>query len=239
MLPITRPGDERGFVHKKIFGGIKQLASIALPFIPGGGIATQIAGRLIGGGRGGQRTAPARAVLPAQLTSRPTAQGVAGQELARGLKFGLNIGGPNGDDGCIFPWRRAPDGQCRLFIGDRPGPDADVPVGEAVMGRYGAGLSPGSMVIDRAVCLRGMQLGNDGVCYNKAQISNKQRMWPAGRKPLLTGGDMRAISIASRAAHRFEKTEKRLQAMGMLKKPRARRSLPHAHARAATNVVSV
>ncbi len=75
------------------------------------------------------------------------------------------------------------------------------------------------MVIDRAVCLKGMQLGNDGLCYNKSQISNKQRMWPAGRRPLLTGGEMRAVSIANRAARRLELTTKRLQRMGMMKKP--------------------
>jgi len=92
-------------------------------------------------------------------------------------------------------------------------------VGDAVMGRYGAALQPGSMMIDRAVCLRGMQLGNDGLCYNKSQITNKQRMWPAGRKPLLTGGDMSAISKAARAGRRLEGATKRLQRMGMMRKP--------------------
>jgi len=107
-----------------------------------------------------------------------------------------------------------------------------VSVGEAVMGRYGAGLRPGSMVIDRAVCLKGMQLGNDGICYNKSQISNKQRQWPAGRKPLLSGGDMRAISIAARAGRRLEGATKRLQKLGMIKKATSsRRGAPHQHAR--------
>jgi len=92
-----------------------------------------------------------------------------------------------------------------------------------VMGRYGAGLAPGNRVINRAVCLRGMQLGNDGVCYNKSQITNKERMWPAGRKPLLSGGDMRAISTAARAAGRLERTTKRLQKIGLMKKPAPRR----------------
>jgi len=108
------------------------------------------------------------------------------------------------------------------------------------MGRYGAALEPGSKIIDRAICLRGMQLGDDGLCYNKSQITNKQRMWPAGRKPLLTGGDMRAISIAARSAKRLEGATKRLQRMGMMKKPASRRALPaHRHAKAATGVVSV
>jgi len=108
------------------------------------------------------------------------------------------------------------------------------------MGRYGAALEPGSQMIDRAICLRGMQLGDDGLCYNKSQITNKQRMWPAGRKPLLTGGDMRAISIAARAGKRLEGATKRLQRMGMMKKAAPRRiGRGHAHVKAATGVVSV
>lgn len=130
--------------------------------------------------------------------------------------------------GCTWPARRAPDGSCQVFLGDKPGRDnapmaEGQPIGEAVMGRYGAGLVPGSRIIDRAVCLRGMQLGNDGLCYNKGQISNKERMWPRGRRPLLTGGDMRAISIASRAATRLTNTAVRLQEIGLIKKPVARK----------------
>jgi len=102
-------------------------------------------------------------------------------------------------------------------------------VGEAVMGQYGAALVPGSQIVDRAVCLPGMQLGNDGLCYNKANITNKQRMWPAGRKPLLTGGDMRAISTAARAGRRLELATKRLQKMGMMKKPAGRGRAPRGH----------
>jgi len=100
--------------------------------------------------------------------------------------------------------------------------------GEAVMGRYGAALVPGSKIIDRADCtfggtVRGMILGDDNLCYNRGQISNKQRAWPRGRRPLLTGGDMRAISIASRAARRLTNTAVRLHEIGLIKKPIARK----------------
>jgi len=105
--------------------------------------------------------------------------------------------------------------ECELGIGEFPGSDAPT---TPIMGRYGAGLIPGSKIIDRAVCLRGMQLGDDGICYNKSQITNKERMWPAGRRPLLTGGEMRSISIAARAAGRLARTSKRLQKIGLLKK---------------------
>jgi len=99
-----------------------------------------------------------------------------------------------------------------------------VDVGDAVMGRYGAALHP--FVEDRMVrsCLKGMVLGNDGLCYNKRDISNKEREYPKGRPPLLTGGERNAISRATRAAKKIERTTKQLQKLGMIKKPTARRA---------------
>ncbi len=87
------------------------------------------------------------------------------------------------------------------------------------MGRYGAALVPGGRTIVRSECIRGMIVGDDGLCYNKSQIKNSERMWPKGRRPLLTGGDMAAISKAARAAGRLERTTKRLQKIGLMKKP--------------------
>jgi len=128
--------------------------------------------------------------------------------------------------GCNPPLVMDVDGACRF-----PTSPADISVGgalqtgvgEAVMGRYGAALRPGNMNIARAICLRGMHLGDDGLCYNKSQISNKERMWPRGRRPLLSGGEMRAIGIASRAASRLTRTAVRLQEIGLIKKPVARK----------------
>jgi len=96
-------------------------------------------------------------------------------------------------------------------------------IGAAVMGRYGAGYHPASRIIDRAVCLPGDVVGNDGICYPKRSLRNKDRAWPRGRRPLLTGGEMRAISVASRAATRLTNTAVRLQDMGLIKKPVARK----------------
>jgi len=124
---------------------------------------------------------------------------------------------------CILPWRIDPDtGDCKIFAGEQVGRD-DTPIGEVVMGRYGAGEMPGNMVVNRAICRPGMVVGDDGVCYNKSQIRNSQREWPRGRRPLLTGGDMRAISVASRAGKRLERTTKRLQKIGLMKKAAPRR----------------
>lgn len=98
--------------------------------------------------------------------------------------------------------------------------------GTPIMGRYGSAYVPGGRPITRKVCLPGDLVGDDGFCYSRGSITNKERMWPKGRQPLLTGGEMRAISIAARAAGKFERTQKRLQKLGMLKKPAARPRAP-------------
>ncbi len=202
-----RPGDERGFIHKKILGTISTISGI----VPGGGFVSRITGALAGRGqkeRGRQlKLGPER-----EFGRQPLGTSLAAR-------------GPDGD-GCVFPWRRDQFGKCSIFIGERKGPNGDAPVGDAVMGRYGAALQPGIMTIDRSVCLRGMQLGNDGLCYNRGQISNTQRMWPRGRRPLLTGGDMRAIGVASRAGKKLDRTTKRLRALGMMKALPKGRSAP-------------
>jgi len=69
-------------------------------------------------------------------------------------------------------------------------------------------------------------VGKDGLCYNRKSLTNKERMWPRGRQPLLSGGEMRAIAIAAAAGKKFERTQKRLQAIGMIKKPAARARAP-------------
>ena len=225
-LDDGRPGDRRGFVHKRLIRAVGGFVR--------GGPTGAVAGLLSSPSR-----PPARDVIPRELVERNPLVATRGKETGRQLKFGpepqgrtilgrakqfLGFNG-NGDDGCVFPARIDPGtGRCKVFLGDRAGPNGGRDVGEAVMGRYGAALQPGIKTIDRAVCLPGMQLGDDGLCYNKGQISNKQRMWPRGRRPLLTGGQMRAISIAAGAARAVEKSTKRLQDLGMLKKPMPRKA---------------
>lgn len=120
---------------------------------------------------------------------------------------------------CLPPFRRDAAGDCvPPFLGVQPGIDP-TGVGEAVMGRYGAGYVPGGQPIVRKTCLPGDVLGNDSICYPKRAIRNSDRKFPRGRQPLLTGGEMRAISIAARAAGKFERTQKRLQKLGMIRKP--------------------
>ena len=217
-LTEGRPGDQRAFIHRKILRGVSTLAGVGAAIgLPGAGTVSRITGAL-----GGRRT------VSRTQTARVTQFSETEKFRGRQIKFG----GGDASLGlasilpCILPFRIDPvDGKCRLFVGRQGGPD-DTGVGEAVMGQYGAGLVPGAMAISRAVCLKGMQLGNDGVCYNKSQISNKQRMWPAGRKPLLTGGDMRAISIAARAGKRMDNATTRLRKLGMMKKAPVARKAP-------------
>jgi len=218
---LDMDGHAWGFVHKKIIGAVVKRA-----------------------GRGQRRAArrrrraaaaarqpvmvptapPVRRPAPRTETARPSETSAAEKERGRQLKIGNGGNGVRQAAGCTFPARRAPDGSCRIFLGDRPGRD-DIPVGEAVLGQFGAGLEPGSRMVDRAVCIPGMVLGKDGVCYNRSQIRNSDRMWPKGRKPLLTGGEMRCITIAATAGRRLERATKRLQKIGLMKKPPPRRKL--------------
>ena len=236
-----RPNDSRGFVHGRI-------ARVAASFIPGGSTALNVISNIRdrggstnpasmvkfnGGGSmrnlglSDSRRRAITSAMNAALARGDTreaasfrrelgAQGVLGtvQTIVEKLT------GPTvGTVPCVLPYRRAPDGTCQIFLGDKPGRD-DAPVGDAVMGRYGAALQPGSRMIDRAVCLRGMVLGNDGLCYNRRDISNKERMWPRGARPLGTPEEMRAVRIASRFGGRLERTNKRMMKIGLLKSPR-------------------
>lgn len=209
---VGRPGDAQAFVHKKLLGIVSKVSG----FVPGpvGQIVSRVT-RTLAGSRG---------TVPRTQTARPTLISAQEKEIGKQLKFSAPevqsfSGGASGGGPC-------PAGFRQDFLSGQCEPGGGQAVGEAVMGIHGAGLVPGSRMIDRAVCLRGMQLGNDGVCYNKGQIRNNQRMWPAGRKPLLSGGDMRAIAIAARAGRRMEGATKRLQRLGMMKKPISRRAAP-------------
>jgi len=209
-----KPNDSRGFVHKR-------LIKAATGFVTSGFNPLSAIGGFLA-----PTAPPVRRTAPRSTTARPGPISAQEKELGRNLKFGgqslVSSGGR-----CRIPGQR-PDpvtGECSFFLGTRRGPDSrplqigpGVGVGDAVMGRYGAALEPGSRIIDRAVCLRGMVLGDDGLCYNRSQVSNKERMWPRGRRPLLTGGDMRAISTAARAGKRLEGATKRLQKIGLMKK---------------------
>ena len=225
-----RLGDERGFIHKKILGGIATVAGI-IP-VPGAQIVSGVARRLSSQqARDQGRKAKLNGGVPGGV-----GLGFAG---IGGCPSGFNA---NAAGFCEPTTRRGlhgngcPSGQvwssslqiCVSAIS----PLGAREFGQAIMGRYGAGVIAGSRIVDIATCPRKMHLGDDGICYGKSQISNKQRMWPKGRKPLLTGGDMGAINTAARAGKRLDVATKRLRAMGMMKPPPAARKAPAKHAHA-------
>ena len=213
-----RPGDVRNFVHKRIIGAVGG----AIGGFVGGGFTGALGGAVSGFRRGG---APVPSVIP-QTTVVP------------GSQFAPQF------QRCATGFFMDPQGQC-VPLTTRPGTSlADrfrqivpggqtgmVPFGEAVMGQVGAALEPGFRESSTAVCPPGTVLGIDRLCYNKGDLKNKERAWPRGRKPLLTGGEMRCISIAAGAAKRLERKTKQLQSLGMLKKPSTskRRALPSGH----------
>lgn len=238
-----RPSDVRGFLHKSKFG--KFVTGAVKTLVPAIGVATEVAGVAKSIFR------PARATVPRTSTARPTIRGEQGKNFGRELKFAaeprLTVStvqplqpfdaaprrkglrrGLAGGNGCPEPLILSPQGNCIAPTSPR---GAELFMGEATMGRYGAAEIPGTQIIDRAVCRAGTTLGDDGLCYGKGTITNSQRMWPRGRRPLLTGGDMRAISIAARAGSKLERTTKRLRSLGMMK-ALPRRGTPKAHAHA-------
>jgi hypothetical protein len=95
--------------------------------------------------------------------------------------------------------------------------------GEAVMGRYGAGLVPAMRSVTVKRCPPGAVLGKDEICYNRRDLRRDDRKWVPGRRPLLTGGDLNAISRAARAAGKMKTQQKRLQKLGLLPKPKSGR----------------
>jgi len=244
------PNDVRFFVHKRLFKAAKGFVTSGFnPLSAVSGFLAPTAPR-----ESAQRAAQrarfglarphvqpvvrsrsiARQPTARTVFARPGPVSVAQKQVGRQVKM-ASIPAPGvrsflGGDDCLIPFQKKDPvtGECSFFVGTQPGRD-DTPIGDTVMGQFGAGEVPGNHVINRAVCRRGMVLGADGVCYNKSQISNKERAWPRGRRPLLTGGDMRAISTAARAGRRLEGATKRLQKIGLMKKPASRRSIAARH----------
>jgi len=100
----------------------------------------------------------------------------------------------------------------------------------AVTGQFGAGFEASIVSREMRLCPPKTVLGVDGVCYNRRDLRNDERAWPRGRRPLLTGGEMRAVSTASAAAKKLQRKQKQLQELGLLPKPqRTRRALLPGH----------
>ncbi len=83
--------------------------------------------------------------------------------------------------------------------------------GEAVLGQFGVAMVPEQRERVRLRCPRGMVLGLDNLCYNRRDLRKDERKWVPARKPLLTGGELNAISTALSAAKKLDRQKKRLK----------------------------
>lgn len=210
-----------------LFGiNIGKIAKFAFEtFVPGGSTITNVADLALKGG-GGEKGCPpgfsdtTQGCLPTQTA------------LGRSLRGELPLGpapcpsgtvpDPQGRGFCVSP--RSPVGRAARATTNG--------FGNAVMGQFGAALEPEQFQTLTRRCPRGAVLGLDGLCYNRRDLRNTERMWPRGTAPLLTGGDMRCIRIAARAGTKLTRKTKQLRAMGMmpaLPKPRKAKALPPGH----------
>jgi len=228
LLVGSRPGDVRGFIHKsfigKAVGGVVSSVIGSVPLV--GGVASGIFDTLRGAGAS---TVPQATGCPPGFISvggvcSPRTGGTS--FFSRAIERRAATSQAFGQNG-TFP---APTMQ-QTRIRESMGLEADPAAGVPVMGRFGAGTEPAVFMTDTRRCPRRAVLGVDGICYNKGDLRNADRWWPRGRRPLLTGGEMRAISTASSAAKKLQRKQKQLESLGLLKRPasRTRRALPAGH----------
>ncbi len=201
-LDRGRPGDVRAFIHRRVLGFVGGLG------IPGISTAANIVKGVVGGGGGSQvvpQTFPQTLPFSSVIPGRSVQAGANGRACPRGTVWDRPTGA------CVSP--RSPFGR-------------EQREGTAVMGRYGAAEVPFDETRLVMVCPTGTALGKDDLCY--AHLPNRDRKYPRGRRPLLTGGDMRSISRARRAGNRLANAKSDLIAIGMLKAPsrRKRRKKP-------------
>jgi len=179
-----------------------------------GGIGRGLAGFIPGGGA-------ITGALDAFRGRSGAGQGPGTSVATVGCPPGLiNIGGR-----CVDITAALPGG--RPFTSDPiiSAPAGRMPPSPMGSSRVGGGFAPEMVASTRSDCGPKHLLGWDGLCYPKRGFPNKDRMWPKGRAPLLTGGERNAITTANRAAKKIERTTKQLQRMGMIKKPNPRRRI--------------
>lgn len=115
---------------------------------------------------------------------------------------------------CQWPARIDPrTGECKVFLGSEPGIDKRgsgpgtgmVLFEDAVTGAFGMpAIRPVLEQRLHSTCPKGMVLGEDELCYPKAVLrrDSRFRKWRPGTRPILTGGEVRAIATARRAITR-------------------------------------
>ena len=221
-----RPNDARGFLHKSKFG--RFVTGAVSNLIPAVGIARTALS--VGSSVFRGRQPVPRTVVPTTFVPTTTFSGAtpgflpgtrsafrpSGGTMRRVGTLGVH---DQGAGPCLPPLIRDPE------LGVCIAPTS--PLGasrfqfDAFAGQYGAGFIPGSEIRDVAICPTGTALGKDGICY--AKLANRNRKYPRGRRPLLTGGDMNAITRARRAGFKLANAKSDLVAIGMLKVAKTRK----------------
>jgi len=215
-------GTECGFVHRRIIGGVTGFLAGG----PAGAVSGIVSG---GGGRPQQRRTnlgltDARRRSITRAMDAATARGDSREANRFLAELGTQGRLSGGGGGCLPPLVSDLTGGC--FAPGSPSADFGTGGGAAVMGRFGAAMAPMGRSILTLDCLPGMVLGKDDLCYNRRDISNKERKWPRGTKPLGTPGEMAALRKAASFGRRMETTIKRMQKIGVIKKPASRKSPP-------------
>lgn len=207
------PNDRRNFVHKRFIRAATSFVTSG--FNPLAAVGSFVAAAPRPSGRSGG--SPAGAVF-----SPP---GQRGTRLGAGFasRGNCRVGTRRIDGVCQRPTPGVVGALQRLIPGGATGTEP-IPAGEAVMGRFGAALEPSVEGREVRTCLPGMVLGEDGLCYNRRDIRNSERMYPKGTRPLGTPGEMACLRKAASFGRRMETTVKRMQKIGVLKKPASRKA---------------
>jgi len=82
-----------------------------------------------------------------------------------------------------------------------------------VAGRYGVAESPLTHQQLHRTCRDGMVLGKDDYCYHPQTLHRWERKWRKPPRPVLTSGEVSAISKASRAIGRLKTQKKKMKRM--------------------------
>lgn len=152
-------------------------------------------------GGGGSGLVPALGQAACQLITNPglraACMAVAGFLPNPGGTGSGPQGGGGGVSNCPAGYKPDGKGGCQLegvapyIPGDVGRPDTGW---TPVAGMYGMGASPIPVQQTVRACPPGYVLGMDGVCYD--HLERRFRAHKPGRKPMLTGGDLNALSRA-------------------------------------------
>ena len=205
------PNDQRNFVHKRIGRAVGGFIT--------GGPAGAARGFLTSGGR---RPSGRSGGAPVARRDFGSAAAFAQARAAQGFSAS------QGRDRCP-KGQRMVAGVCVGF-GGLSIPRAEQFPGTDIVLRGGTAAAAGAYapqvdMVDIRRCFPGDILGKDGLCHAKGSIPNKERAHPRGRRPLGTPGEMAALAKAASFGRRMESTIKRMQKIGVVKRPTPRRKM--------------